>query len=215
MAAMAQKKKQEIEDSEEVLEERDESPEEEEDDELLEAVGELSREETSRALYALLFASDRPLSAGRLAEALGGIDPMIVAALLEELQEQVAGQDLPYTLREIAGGYQFTTKPEHAPFIRRLFQLKRKNKLSKVVLETLAIIAYRQPVTRTDVESIRGVSVSHAFGQLQDRRLIKAVGVAPVPGRPRLYRTTDEFLLHFGLNSLDEMPSMEDIREMA
>ena len=140
---------------------------------------------------------------------------MIVGALLEELQEQLAEKDLPYTLREIAGGYQFTTKPEHAPYIRRLFQLKRKNKLSKVVLETLAIIAYRQPVTRTDVESIRGVSVSHAFGQLQERRLIKAVGVAPVPGRPRLYRTTDEFLLHFGLNTLDEMPSMEELREMA
>ena len=96
-----------------------------------------------------------------------------------------------------------------------MFQLKRKNKLSKVVLETLAIIAYRQPVTRTDVESIRGVSVSHAFGQLQDRHLIKAVGVADLPGRPRLYRTTDEFLLHFGLNNLDEMPSMEELRELA
>ena len=187
----------------------------EDDSEVLEPVGSLSREETSRAIYAMLFASDRPLSATRLAEALGDIDPMIVAGPLEELREGLAKKNLPYTLREIAGGYQLTTNPEYAPFIRRLFQLKRKNKLSRVVLETLAIIAYRQPVTRSDVESIRGVSVSHAFGQLQDRRLIKAVGVAPVPGRPRLYRTTDEFLLHFGLNSLDEMPSIEELREMA
>ena len=188
--------------------------ENEEESDTLEPVGALSREETSGAIYAMLFASDRPLSAARLAEALGDIDPMIVAGLLEELRGKIAKKKLPYTLREIAGGYQFTTNPEHAPFIRRLFQLKRKNKLSKVVLETLAIIAYRQPVTRADVESIRGVSVSHAFGQLQDRRLIKAVGVAPVPGRPRLYRTTDEFLLHFGLNNLEEMPSMEELREM-
>lgn len=186
-----------------------------EETEELEEVEMLSREETLQAIYAMLFASDRPLSAQRLAEALGDIDPMIVSNLLEELREQLEKNDLPYILREIAGGYQFATHSEYAPYIRRLFQLKRKNKLSKVVLETLAIIAYRQPVTRPDVESIRGVSVSHAFGQLQDRRLIKAVGVADVPGRPRLYRTTDEFLLHFGLNTLDEMPSMEELRELA
>lgn len=212
MATMTKKRERKLQEPEAPEEARDEELEETED---IEPVEMLSREETSNAIYAMLFASDRPLSATRLAEALGDIDPMIVAGLLEELRERIAEEKLPYTLREIAGGYQFTTDQEYAPFIRRLFQLKRKNKLSKVVLETLAIIAYRQPVTRSDVESIRGVSVSHAFGQLQDRRLIKAVGVAPVPGRPRLYRTTDEFLIHFGLNNLDEMPSIEELREMA
>ena len=212
MGTLTKKRKREVKGPET----REEAAVEGEDgSDLLEPVGSLSREETVKAIYAMLFASDRPLSATRLAEALGDIDTMIVGGLLEELREDIARESLPYTLREIAGGYQLTTNPEYAPFIRRLFQLKRKNKLSKVVLETLAIIAYRQPVTRSDVESIRGVSVSHAFGQLQDRRLIKAVGVAPVPGRPRLYRTTDEFLLHFGLNSLDEMPSIEELREMA
>lgn len=209
---MTKEQKRKIQEPEASEEARDEELEETEDLELVET---LSREETSNTIHAMLFASDRPLSATRLAEALGDIDPMMVADLLEELRERIAEEKLPYTLREIAGGYQFTTNPEYGPFIRRLFQLKRKNKLSKVVLETLAIIAYRQPVTRPDVESIRGVSVSHAFGQLQDRRLIKAVGVAPVPGRPRLYRTTNEFLLHFGLNNLDEMPSIEELREMA
>lgn len=212
MGTMTKKRKSEDQEPEVSQEARDEELEETED---LEALSALSREETSNTVYAMLFASDRPLSATRLAEALGDIDPMIVADLLEELRERIAEEKLPYTLREIAGGYQFTTNSEYGPFIRRLFQLKRKNKLSKVVLETLAIIAYRQPVTRPDVESIRGVSVSHAFGQLQDRRLIKAVGVAPVPGRPRLYRTTNEFLLHFGLNNLDEMPSIEELREIA
>ncbi len=174
----------------------------------------LSREESRNAVYALLIASDRPVSAGRIAEAMGDIDPDIVSNLLAELTEEIEGRDVPYVLREIAGGYQFTTKAKFAPFIRRMFQIKKSKRLSKAILETLAIIAYRQPVTRPDVESIRGVSVAHAFDQLQERRLIKAVGVAELPGRPRIFRTTDEFLLHFGIKSLKELPSIEELREM-
>ena len=195
--------------------EPDTTEEIEEEEVELEPVESLGRDETRQAIYAMLFASDRPISAGRIAEALGDIDPDIVATLLGELEEHINAGELPYRVREIAGGYQLTTRSEFAPFIRRLFQIKKSNKLSKVVLETLAIIAYRQPVTRPDVESIRGVSVSHAFQQLQEKRLIKAVGVAELPGRPRLYRTTDEFLLHFGIKNLKEMPSMEELKEMS
>lgn len=205
---MARKKK-----NEETIVEAPENGEEvaiEED----EPVESLSREETRNAIYAMLFASDRPLSAGRVAEALGDVDPDIAANLLAELEESVNASGLPFVVREIAGGYQLTTKPLYAPYIRRLFQIKRSKKLSKAVLETLAIIAYKQPVTRPDVESIRGVSVSYAFDQLQERRLIKAVGVAELPGRPRLYRTTDEFLLHFGIKGLRELPTIEELREM-
>jgi segregation and condensation protein B len=180
----------------------------------LEQVAALSREDMKRAIYALLFASDRPLSVERLAEALGDVDQDDVEELLGELGPEIQKSDVPFQLRDIAGGFQLTSEAKYAPYIRRLFQLKKKNKLSKAVLETLAIIAYRQPVTRPDVESIRGVSVSHAFTLLQERRLIKAVGVAEVPGRPRLYRTTDEFLLHFGLRSIEEMPTIEELREM-
>lgn len=174
----------------------------------------LGREETRQALYALLFVSDRPLSAPRLAEALGGIDTDIVVNLLEELETEIQAMPLPYTLKSIAGGYQLVTKPDYAPVVRRLFQIKKSKRLSRAILETLAIIAYRQPVTRADVESIRGVSVSHAFEQLQEKRLIKVSGVAELPGRPKLYRTTDEFLIHFGLKSLKELPSIEELREM-
>ena len=183
-------------------------------EESLEAVEALSREDMKRAIYALLFASDRPLSVERLAEALGDADTDDVEELVAELGTEIEKSNVPFQLRDIAGGFQLTTEGKFAPYIRRLFQLKKKNKLSKAVLETLAIIAYRQPVTRPDVESIRGVSVSHAFTLLQERRLIKAVGVAEVPGRPRLYRTTDEFLLHFGLRSIEEMPTIEELREM-
>jgi len=190
----------------------EQQPEEQSED--FEPVEMLGRDETRQAIGALLFASDRPLSIGRIAEALGDIDPDIVANLMQELREEIASQELvPFTLKEIAGGYQFVTKPEHAPFIRRLFQIKKSRQLSKAILETLAIIAYKQPVTRADVEAIRGVSVSHAFETLQEKRLIKVVGIAELPGRPKLYRTTDEFLVHFGLKSLKELPSIEELRE--
>jgi segregation and condensation protein B len=180
-----------------------------------EAVPALGRDETRRALHALLFMSDKPLSPQRFAEALGDIDAEMVETLLQELKDDIAEKELPYELREIAGGYQLATLPVYGPFIRRMLQIKQNTKLSKAVLETLAIIAYKQPVTRAEVEAIRGVSVSYAFEILQEKRLIKVSGVAEVPGRPRLYRTTDEFLVHFGLKSLKDLPSIEELRDMA
>ncbi len=195
--------------------EQEELGAEEERQEDLEPVESLSRDDSRRAVYAMLFASDRPLNAARIAEALGDADKEIVVNLLEELHAEIDVDDLPYTLREIAGGYQLVAKSKFAPYIRRLFQIKKSNKLSKAILETLAIIAYKQPVTRPDVEAIRGVSVSHAFNTLQEKGLIKAVGVAEVPGRPRIYRTTEQFLDHFGLKSLKELPSADELRDLS
>jgi len=180
-----------------------------------EPVESLGREETKRALYALLFVSDKPVSAGRLAQALSDADPQVVETLLGELREEIAANlDAPYTLREIGGGYQLVTKPEYAPYIRRLLQVKQSRRLSKAVLETLSIIAYKQPVTRAEVEAIRGVSVSHAFEQLLEKRLIKIAGVADLPGRPKLYRTTDEFLMQFGLGGLNELPTLDELKSL-
>lgn len=184
-----------------------------EQNEALEPVEMLGRDESRQALYAMLFASDRPLSASKFAEALGGVDRDVVANLLAELCEELESQSAPVVLREIGGGYQLITKPDYAPYIRRLFQMKKNRGMSRALLETLAIIAYRQPVTRADVEAIRGVSVSHAFDSLLEKRFIKVSGVAELPGRPKLYKTTDEFLVHFGLNSLKELPSIEELRE--
>jgi segregation and condensation protein B len=186
----------------------------------LEPVEPLGREDLRQALYAMLFASDRPLSAGRLAEALGDIDKDIVVNLLDELGQALEARNkngelpCPYMLNEIAGGYQLVSRPQFAPYIRRLFQIKKSKRMSRAILETLAIIAYRQPVTRADVEAIRGVSVSYAFETLLEKRLIKITGVAEAPGRPKLYRTTDEFLVHFGMKSLKELPSIEELREL-
>jgi segregation and condensation protein B len=179
----------------------------------LEPVETLTREESRQALHALLFVSDRPMSADRLAEALGDMDREMVETLLAELSADLDRIETPYSLREIAGGYQFTTHARYAPHIRRLLQIKKSNRLSKSALETLAIVAYKQPCTRSQVEEIRGVSVSHAFEILQEKRLIKVSGIAEMPGRPKLYRTTDEFLAHFGIKSLKELPSVEELRE--
>lgn len=196
---------------EELLDDQDITAE----DDGLEPVETLSREESRQALYALLFASDRPLSAGRLAEALGDMDPDVVATLLGELREELDAQEaLPFVLREISGGYQLVTKGKFGPYIRRLFQMKKSKRLSRSLLETLAIIAYKQPVTRAEVEAIRGVSVSHAFDQLQERRFIKISGIADLPGRPKQYRTTDEFLVQFGLASLKDLPTLDELRDM-
>lgn len=182
-------------------------------DELLETVETLGRNESRRALYALLFVSDRPVSATRLSESLGDMDPDIVSNLLEELKAELNGrEELPYELHEIAGGYQLVTKPVFAPYIRRFLQVKKSGRLSKALLETLAVIAYKQPVTRAEVEAIRGVSVSYAFDQLQEKRFIKISGIAELPGRPKLYRTTDEFLVSFGLKSIKELPSLDELR---
>lgn len=174
----------------------------------------LGREESKRILYALLFVSDRPLSASRLSEAFGDAEKEVVENLLKELTKEINTQESsPYQLQEIGGGYQLVTKPAFAPYIRRLFQIKRSKRLSKAVLETLAIVAYKQPVTRAEVEAIRGVSVAHAFDQLLERRLIKITGTADTPGRPKLHRTSDEFLVQFGLKSLKELPTLEEVQE--
>ncbi|MFO7974681.1 MAG: SMC-Scp complex subunit ScpB [Candidatus Hydrogenedentota bacterium] len=191
----------------------DGKPGEDESEDTLEPVEQLGREETRTVLHALLFVSDKPVSVDRLSEALGSVDYDVVRNLLAELRDQLDKQNGPYVLREIAGGYQLATRSEFAPYIRRMFQIKKRNRLSKAVLETLAIIAYKQPCTRADVESIRGVSVSHAFEQLREKRLIKVSGVAETVGRPKIYRTTDEFLAHFGIKSLKELPTIEELRE--
>ncbi|HQH67782.1 MAG TPA: SMC-Scp complex subunit ScpB [Candidatus Hydrogenedentes bacterium] len=179
----------------------------------LEPVEQLGRDETRGVLHALLFVSDKPVSVDRLSEALGNVDYDVLRNLLAELREQLEERHAPYVLREIAGGYQLATRSEFAPYIRRMFEIKKRNRLSKAALETLAIIAYKQPCTRADVESIRGVSVSYAFELLREKRLIKVAGVAETVGRPKIYRTTDEFLAHFGIKSLKELPTIKELRE--
>lgn len=170
---------------------------------------ETQREHWRRLLEALLFVAWEPASVKRLAEALG-LEPKFTQELLLELQEAYVGRG--FQLVEIAGGWQFLTQPEAAPYIERLYK-PRAQQLSKAALETLAIVAYRQPVTRAEIDNIRQVKSDAMLAKLMEKTLVKEVGRLDAPGRPILYGTTQEFLAAFGLVSLQELPPLADIDE--
>lgn len=157
-------------------------------------------------LEALLFVAYEPVSAKRLAE-ISGVDRKLVLELLRELAAEYAGRG--FRLVEIAGGWQFLTPEEYAPYIEKLYN-PRTQQLSKAALETLAIVAYRQPVTRLEIDNIRQVKSDAVLNKLMEKSLVKEVGRREGPGRPILYGTTREFLASFGLVSLSELPPLND-----
>jgi segregation and condensation protein B len=155
---------------------------------------------------ALLFLTEEPLPPDKIAE-ITGAQIKEVRQVISELQEQYSSEEHGLQVMEIAKGYQFGTKPELAPVVEKLFKGEKSYTLSQAALETLAIIAYRQPVTRVDIESIRGVKVDGVVETLLKRRFIRTVGRKDAPGRPILYGTTRQFLKYFGLKDLGELPS--------
>jgi segregation and condensation protein B len=161
----------------------------------------------TRALEALFFVSDEPLTASVLAQALE-IDRREVEArcrrLAEELEERASG----VTLREVAGGWRLFTHPDTAPEVERFVLSSRQARLTKAALETIAIVAYKQPVTRHQVSSIRGVNSDGVLRALQDKGLIEEAGREDAPGRPALFATTPAFLERLGLPSLAALPSL-------
>ncbi len=168
---------------------------------------EAEREHCKRLLEALLFVAWEPVSTRRLAELLQ-LEPKLVRELLRELQLEYEPRG--FQLVEIAGGWQFLTRREFAPYVERLYK-PRSQQLSKAALETLAIVAYRQPVTRLEVDAVRQVKSDTMLAKLLEKGLIKEVGRLEGPGRPILYGTTREFLAAFGLNSLEQLPSFEEL----
>jgi segregation and condensation protein B len=163
-----------------------------------------------RTLEALLLSTHHPLTAGRLAEllSLGSTRPLKRA--IKTLNEQYIASDRSFRIEQVAGGYQILTLAEFAAVLQLLHQRESDAKLTKAALETLAIIAYKQPVLRADVEAIRGVACGETLRSLMEKRLVKIAGRAEVPGRPILYGTTRRFLELFGLNSLKDLPQSED-----
>ena len=151
----------------------------------------------------LIFAAERPLSAKEIGEIIG-LDQPAVEALVEEIRRQHMSGAL--AIRMVAGGYQMVTKPELAPWIEKLGRPVVHAPLSAAATETLAIIAYEQPITRAEIEQIRGVRSDSALTNLLDRGLICEVGRKEGPGRPILYGVTDKFLEHCGLRSIEELP---------
>ena len=163
-------------------------------------------------IEALLFVSGDPLPFRRLVEVLEE-EPDAIKLAVDELAADYAERPGGLQLLEVAGGYQLRTRQEHAVYVRRMLEKKKKVSISGPALETLAIIAYRQPLTRAEIEAIRGVSVDGVLRSLLDKRLIKVAGVKDLPGKPNLYRTTKVFLEFFGLNSLSDLPPIENLEE--
>ena len=162
---------------------------------------------------ALVFASPEPVTLKALVKVLEGETKEDIVAALDALKQQY---DQPGGLQmvEVAGGYQIVTRPELHEWVRRLFHERTTQKLSVASLETLAVIAYKQPITAPEIAEIRGVNTSGVVGTLVERKLVKIVGRKAVVGRPFLYGTTSEFLQRFGLNDLTDLPKVEDMSEL-
>jgi segregation and condensation protein B len=170
-------------------------------------------EQLKATIEALIFASPEPMSLKMLCKLLDGEPKEDVAEALEAVR---ASYDRPGGLQfvEVAGGYQIVTRPELHEWVRRLFHERTTQKLSVAALETLAVIAYRQPVTAPEIAEIRGVNTSGVLATLIDRKLVKIVGRKQVVGRPFMYGTTRDFLERFGLNDLSDLPKVEDMSEL-
>jgi segregation and condensation protein B len=172
----------------------------------------MDREESRKIIEALLFVSDKPVSIDALKDVLKDIEPTQVRGIIEELNKEYAASGRSFSIKEIAGGFQMLTDPIYSRWIAALYK-RPSDRLTGPSLETLAIIAYKQPLTRGDIEAIRGVSVDGVIHTLEERNFIKTKGRLDAPGRPILYGTTNEFLQHFGLRSLDELPKLKEFQE--
>ncbi len=164
-------------------------------------------------IEALLFVADEPLSAERLRQVLGPVEGAEIHAALAALQAETEERRGGFVLVEVAGGYQFRTRPEYGPWVKRLLD-PRPVRLSKAALETLAIIAYKQPIIRAEIEHLRGVDCGGVLRQLLERKLIRVLGRREIPGRPLIYATTKRFLEVFDLKDLNDLPTPREIEEL-
>lgn len=165
-------------------------------------------------IEALLFVSQEPLSLDRVASIVGDVSREEIERALRSLQRELERPGRGLHLVEVAGGFRLVTRADYAPWVKRLEKVKPAPKLSRSALETLAIIAYRQPIVRAEIEKIRGVETSGVLRTLLERRLVRMVGRKDEPGRPIMYGTTKFFLEHFGLRHLSELPPLREFREL-
>jgi segregation and condensation protein B len=166
-----------------------------------------------QVLEALLFASDVPLSAAKITQTLGLDSLRAVKLAVEELNEIYNQREAAFRIEERAGGYQILTLPQYAQYIQRLMRKRDEGRLTPAALETLAIIAYKQPILRVDVEAIRGVACGEVIRTLMEYNLVKIVGRAEDVGRPMLYGTSKHFLEVFGLASLKDLPKADQLKQ--
>lgn len=163
----------------------------------------------------MLISTDEPLSLEQMKQVLDNIETSLIKEEIEQLKQDYVKTDRSFEINEVAGGYQIVTKSHYTPYLKKLYKSQYVERLTKPALETLAIIAYKQPVTRLDIESIRGVNVDGVMKSLSNKSLIKIKGRKEVIGRPFIYGTSNLFLRYFGLNSLEELPNIEEFKKAA
>ena len=172
----------------------------------------MEREELKSIVENVLLAADQPINATELSKIfLDGTDKDQLQPILDELKEEYNSRNLQ--IMEVADGYQLCTRHEYNDWIRKYLKLDRSSRLSQPSLDTLSIIAYKQPLTRQEVDDIRGVDSSGVLKTLLEKKVIGPAGRKKVPGRPIMYRTTQKFLEYFGLKDLSDLPTLEDLRE--
>ena len=173
----------------------------------------MERDQQKKIVEALVLASREPIAASRIAEIVPGCTPSDVKGLLKELDLDYERDDRAFEIWEVAGGYQIRTRAAFAGHVRQL-QRERSFRLSRAALETLAVIAYKQPVTRAEIENIRGVDVGAVVRSLVERKLVRIAGHREVPGRPLLYATSKRFLEVFGFSRLEDLPTLREIDDL-
>ncbi|MBS1536254.1 MAG: SMC-Scp complex subunit ScpB [Bacteroidetes bacterium] len=195
-------------------------------------VPELSHEDKRSVIEALIFASDEPLTSETLFQimqldnAVFGMNESdtenpteeqvleYFTTMINEINEELASTTRPYRIVTVAGGFHFATMPEQGEYVQKLLKSKSRRRLSQASLETLAIISYRQPISKPEIESIRGVNSNEIVNSLMEKNLVAIIGRAEVVGKPLLYGTTPEFLRVFGLNALTDLPKLREIEEL-
>ena len=174
----------------------------------------MAASDNKHIVEALIFASDFPVSIKKICQIIDDITVEEAEEVIQELQEDFEKLRRGFTIHQIAGGYEFVTLPEYALWVKKLLAHRRRMRLSRASLETAAIVAYQQPVTRAEIEKIRGVDCGAPLRTLLERSLIKIAGREKSPGRPLIYTTTEEFLRFFGVNSLVDLPQLEEIEDI-
>lgn len=171
----------------------------------------MKRDKLKRLIEAALFLSKDPIKPEKLYTELTDVtDLSTIRELFTELKDEYEVMNRGYYIREVAGGFQFVSRPQFEEFLKNFFKMDERKSITRASLEVLTIIAYKQPVTRVEIEDIRGVDSGSSIRNLLDRRLIRIIGRKDTPGRPYLYKTTRNFLMIFGLSSIKELPDIED-----
>lgn len=175
----------------------------------------MSDDNLKSVIEALLFASERPLTIEQVRKVLDNVEAQEARRLLEDLRSDYEQANRGMRITEVAGGFLMITAANFAPFLKKFFKERHVERLSKPALETLAIIAYKQPLTKLEIESLRNVNVDGVMKSLADKNLIRISGRKKAPGRPFVFGTTKQFLEYFGLKSLEELPKMEEFQALA